>query len=59
MILHIPHSGTDTLGINISQHDINRGTNWFTNELFSHSDAESIVQKNQDSSLIVNDCLMI
>lgn len=53
MILHIPHSGTDTLGFNISQHDINRGTDWFTDELFWHTNSDCITQKH---SRFIVDC---
>ncbi|MFV0575909.1 MAG: N-formylglutamate amidohydrolase [Vibrio sp.] len=53
MILNIPHSGTETLGCAISQHDINRGTDWFTNELFSHPNTDRVVQKH---SRFIVDC---
>lgn len=45
MILHIPHSGTETLGFSINRHDINRGTDWFTHELFRHQNSDRVVQK--------------
>ncbi|WP_413479594.1 N-formylglutamate amidohydrolase [Vibrio hibernica] len=53
MILHIPHSSTETLDRNISQHDINRGTDWFTDELFWHSNSDRLVQKH---SRFIVDC---
>ena len=53
MILHIPHSGTDTIGRNISDADIIRGTDWFTDELFWHYSSESLVPK---ISRFVVDC---
>ncbi|AGH81528.1 N-formylglutamate amidohydrolase [Psychromonas sp. CNPT3] len=53
MILHIPHSGTDTLDRNIRRHDILRGTDWFTDELFWHRSAERVVQKH---SIFIVDC---
>ena len=34
MILHIPHSGTNTLGRDIQLFDIAELTDWFTDELF-------------------------
>jgi len=45
MILHIPHSGTELLGRDISQKDIDYLTDWYTDELFSHENSERIVQK--------------
>jgi N-formylglutamate amidohydrolase len=39
MILHIPHSGTDTIGRNIEQKDIDELTDWFTDELFEHENS--------------------
>jgi len=53
MIFHIPHSGTDTLGIKISKNDINRGTDWFTDELFSHQNSDRVVQTH---SRFIVDC---
>ncbi|MFT5758563.1 MAG: N-formylglutamate deformylase [Alteromonadaceae bacterium] len=53
MILHIPHSGTEILDRNISRKDILRGTDWFTDELFSHPSAERVVQKH---SRFIVDC---
>jgi len=44
MILHIPHSGTDTLGRNIEQYDINELTDWYTDELFEHENSDRLVQ---------------
>ena len=43
MILHIPHSGTDILGRNIEQDDINELTDWFTDELFFHKYSDRVV----------------
>jgi len=45
MILHIPHSGTELLGRNISQKDIDYLTDWYTDELFRHENSERVVQK--------------
>lgn len=53
MILNIPHSGTNTLDRNVKRIDIIRGTDWFTDELFLHINAERVVQ--QHSRFIV-DC---
>ena len=53
MILHIPHSGTHTLDRNIKHEDILRGTDWFTDELFQHINAERVVQKH---SRFIVDC---
>ncbi|NRB81669.1 MAG: N-formylglutamate amidohydrolase [Saccharospirillaceae bacterium] len=53
MILHIPHSGTNILDRNISQHDINRGTDWFTDQLFSHTNTDRVVQEH---SRFIVDC---
>lgn len=53
MILHIPHSGTNTLARNICRSDILRGTDWFTDELFYHPNAECVVQKH---SRFIVDC---
>ena len=53
MILHIPHSHTEILDRNISQHDINRGTDWFTDELFWCKNADRIIQKH---SRFIVDC---
>jgi len=44
MILHIPHSGTDTLRRHIDKNDINTLTDWYTNELFYHENSDRIVQ---------------
>ena len=43
MILHIPHSGIDTIGRNIEEYDINELTDWFTDELFEHENADRLV----------------
>jgi N-formylglutamate amidohydrolase len=53
MILHIPHSGTETLDRNIDLFDIIRGTDHFTDELFWHSNTERVVQKH---SRFIVDC---
>ena len=53
MILNIPHSGTNVLGRNISQHEIDRGTDHFTDELFFHSNADRVVQEH---SRFIVDC---
>ena len=53
MILHIPHSGTDTLGRTINKSDINNLTDWFTDELFVHQNSDRLVQK---VSRFVCDC---
>ena len=53
MILNIPHSGTETLGRNIKRADILRGTDWFTDELFHHTNTDRVVQK---VSRFVVDC---
>lgn len=45
MILHIPHAGTDTLGRNIEQFDIDYLTDWFTDKIFYHQNADSLIQK--------------
>ena len=44
MILHIPHSGTNTLGRNIEQFDIEELTDWHTDKLFFHVNSERLVQ---------------
>lgn len=43
MILHIPHSNTNTLGRNIEQFDIDYLTDWFTDKLFWHESADIII----------------
>ena len=43
MILHIPHAGTNTLGRNIEQFDIDYLTDWRTDELFKCELASSLV----------------
>jgi len=43
MILHIPHSGIETIGRNIEEYDINELTDWFTDELFEHENADRLV----------------
>jgi N-formylglutamate amidohydrolase len=53
MILHIPHSGTNILDRDISRADILRGTDWFTNELFWHSNSCRVVQEH---SRFIVDC---
>jgi N-formylglutamate amidohydrolase len=53
MILHIPHSGTDTLDRNIKRIDIIRGTDHFTDELFWHRNTECVVQTH---SRFIVDC---
>jgi hypothetical protein len=44
MILHILHAGTDTLGRHIEQFDIDYLTDWFTDKLFWHEDADILIQ---------------
>ena len=53
MILNIPHSGTNTLDFDISEHDVNRGTDWFTDELFHRVNTDQVVQKH---SRFIVDC---
>lgn len=53
MILHIPHSGTEILDRDIKREDILRGTDWFTDQLFSHRNSERVVQKH---SRFIVDC---
>lgn len=43
MILHIPHSSTNTLGRKIEQFDINYLTDWYTDDLFWHESADRLV----------------
>jgi len=45
MILHIPHSGTNTFNRNIEQFDLDYLTDWYTNELFQHKNSDRLVQK--------------
>jgi len=44
MILHIPHSGVNTLGRNIESSDIDALTDWSTQLLFHHEGADLMVQ---------------
>ena len=44
MLLHIPHSGTDTLGRKIVQFDLDELTDWRTHDLFKHKFAKKLVQ---------------
>jgi len=44
MILHIPHSGTEIGNIPVKDSDILRGTDWYVDQLFSHQDADVLVQ---------------
>ncbi|ALY07022.1 putative N-formylglutamate deformylase [Vibrio phage vB_VmeM-32] len=53
MILHIPHSGTDTLHYPIRRNQIELATDWYIDELFCHENSDRIVQTH--SRLIV-DC---
>ncbi|MGB5445285.1 MAG: N-formylglutamate amidohydrolase [Psychromonas sp.] len=53
MILNIPHCGTETIDRNINPFDIIRGTDWFTDELFSHRNTDRVVQKH---SRFIVDC---
>jgi len=43
MILHIPHSSVNTLGRNIEKFDIDYLTDWYTDELFQHTDSDRVV----------------
>lgn len=43
MILHIPHSSTNTLGREINKTDINHLTDFYTDELFSHTNSDRVV----------------
>jgi N-formylglutamate amidohydrolase len=43
MILHIPHSSINTLGRKINKTDINHLTDFYTDELFSHPNADRVV----------------
>ena len=43
MILHIPHSGTNTLDRNIEQFDIDYLTDWYTDKIFWHENSERLV----------------
>jgi len=43
MILHIPHSSTNTIGRNIEKRDIDELTDWFTDELFEHKNSDRVV----------------
>ena len=43
MILHIPHSSTNTLGRNIEQFDIDYLTDWYTDDLFHHPYSDRVV----------------
>ena len=53
MILNITHSGTDTLDRIVSQNDIKRGTDWFTDKLFFHTNTDCVIQKH---SRFIVDC---
>ncbi|WP_394754785.1 N-formylglutamate amidohydrolase [Crenothrix sp.] len=44
MILHIPHAGINTLGRNIEKYDIDELTDWYTDKLFHHQAADSLIQ---------------
>lgn len=44
MILHIPHSGLDTLGRKIELFDINELTDHYTDKLFWHDNTDRMVQ---------------
>ena len=46
MILHIPHSATDTKGVTFDcdlEQELHRMTDWFTDKLFEHTEATRIV----------------
>ena len=43
MILHIPHSSTNTLGRVINKTDIDHLTDFYTDELFSHTNSDRVV----------------
>jgi len=45
MILHIPHSGINTLGRNIEAFDIAELTDWHTDKLFWHKNAIPLIQE--------------
>jgi len=43
MILHIPHSSTNTIGRDIEQRDIDELTDWYTDKLFEHPNSDRVV----------------